>query len=121
MIIELTNYFNWQGSQLSPGQVLHDLPDGLVNNLINAGNAKLWTPAKVKTDDTVQNITADLSTRQDVPAGRVPAYTTPIRVEKAIEVGKIGIDTGKPKPSGRPARSRNNSTTGKATGKTKAK
>lgn len=121
MIIELTNYFNWQGSQLSPGQVLTDLPDGLALNLIKAGNAKLWKRAEEKEDDTVQNITADLSKGQDVPAGRVPAIVTPARVETTIDVGKSGDSTGKPAGRRGSGNNRKPATTAKATAKTKTK
>ncbi|MFA6038437.1 MAG: hypothetical protein WC748_10005 [Legionellales bacterium] len=132
MIIELTHYFNWQGSLLNPGQVLSDLPDGLANNLVKAGNAKLWTPAKVTPDaETIQaDESADIPERKVIPAGRIPADTdtdgipAPSKVESfGRNRGVIKSDNndipGKPVTTGRPARSGKTSGTAKA--KTTAK
>lgn len=102
MIIELLNYFNWRGSQLSPGQVLTDLPDGLAHALITAGNAKMWTPSKPVTEEVKNNEqtipineSENVPSRQTLPAGRVSAVVENARVKQANEVGQIGRGTGR--------------------------
>ena len=117
MIIELTHFFNWRGSLLNPGQVISDLPDGLAENLVKAGNAKLWTPAKVKTDGQpeTETIQTDESTNvpagKTIPAGRVSADTKNARTETPAKVESFGRNTGiiagpatgTAKPAGKPA------------------
>ena len=128
MIIELTHYFNWRGSLLNPGQFISDLPDGLAENLVKAGNAKIWTPAKVKTDgqpDTERIQTdesANIPAGKTIPSGRVPAVVENARIETTEKVESFGRNTGiiqsgngTAKPAGKPAgRKSAGATTGKA-------
>lgn len=133
MIIELTNYFNWKGSQINPGQVLTDLPDGLVQALINGGNAKLWTPSQSvteeKTDEqTIQaNESKDVPAGQGIPAGRVSATVENARTKAFAEVGQIGRGTaGRGNTTSKPATAntaigRSGKPAGTNAGKAKAK